>query len=86
MPHYNIWIRTTDDNKWKAIDNRSEWLHKKLSENDKRIVKIEGQLGTYEPVKKRIAEIKPDWKPCKHGSDPKMCKYAKFINGKKICK
>lgn len=25
-------------------------------------------------------------KLCKHGADPAMCKHAKFINGKKVCK
>lgn len=31
MPHYNIWIRAEDDEKWQALENRSEWLHKHLS-------------------------------------------------------
>mgnify|MGYP001594439690 CR=1 FL=1 len=27
MPHVNIWIRKEDEEKWKAIENKPEWLH-----------------------------------------------------------
>jgi hypothetical protein len=35
-----------------------------------------------EPEAKAVGEVKL----CKHGSFPELCKFAKVINGKKICK
>lgn len=31
MPKVTIWIRVDDEAKWKAIENKPEWLHAKLN-------------------------------------------------------
>jgi len=31
MPRYNIYIRNEDEAKWKAIENKPEWLHEHLN-------------------------------------------------------
>lgn len=31
MPSYHIWIRKEDEAKWKAIENKPEWLHEHLN-------------------------------------------------------
>lgn len=38
-----------------------------------------------EPVAKQIAEVF-DVSLCKHGASPEFCKYAKVVNGKKVCR
>ena len=30
-----------------------------------------------EEVIEKVAKTKSDWRPCKHGTDPKFCKFAK---------
>lgn len=34
MPKYNIWIRVEDNDKWKAIADKPEWLHKRLNSKE----------------------------------------------------
>lgn len=37
------------------------------------------------PIVEKIAEVF-DVSLCKHGASPEYCKYAKVVNGKKVCK
>lgn len=32
MPRYNIWIRVDDNDIWQSIQDKPEWLHRKLQE------------------------------------------------------
>lgn len=78
MPTISIFIRKDDLPKWKDLDNKSEWLHNKLSSNFdivneslvKPLLKENHRLG--KAIDKEIRNL-----TCRHGSDPKFCKFSK---------
>lgn len=39
-----------------------------------------------EPFIDKLNKVTGGIKTCKHGSDPALCKFAKIVNGKKVCK
>lgn len=39
-----------------------------------------------EPLVDKLNKVTGGIKTCKHGSDPELCKFAKVVNGKKVCK
>lgn len=85
MPRVDIWIRKENEDTWNSIGDKSRWVNDRLSrqtELKKEITKplvFEPKFAQEyppEPIMK-IAEIKPDWKSCKHGADPEFCKFSK---------
>lgn len=78
-----IYLRQEDEDKWNAVENKSEFIHVALNRSPKdtgpsTVPNNVGLLGINKPqVSKTIAVF------CKHGADPRFCKHAK--NGKK-CK
>ena len=74
--HANIWIRKENEETWKSIQDKSDWLNKHLS--------AEGPPRV-QPVKlPRGPRVNPlDDLMCKHGFDPRLCKFTK---PGKICK
>lgn len=77
MPTISVFIRVDDLPKWKALEKKSQWLHDRLIEKPFRAQTLNEQVST---VKKIINA--PD-KLCKHGADPKFCKFSK---PGKLCK
>lgn len=49
MPRKNVWIRDDDLPTWKAIENKSQWIHEALRGTDPE---------TYNPAAKERAEIR----------------------------
>lgn len=113
MPTISVFIRKDDLDKFKALPNKSEFLHNALNDDarinepfsmDKALrfgVEILEKGGKLEePALKNIKQNKdgtlridnpdkpfyasriPELKFCKHGADPRLCKFAK----KGICK
>lgn len=86
-----IHIRTSDEHIWKAITNKSEFIHKALNrliENE--VVEVIAPAPIKESLKAgfeaietpdeditAVQEVKPSFKLCKHGADPKFCRFAK---------
>ena len=90
MPRVNIFIRKEDTDKWKAIDNKSEWVHLQLNKSTEAVedpllevtVMSKYELETEAP--KSIFK-KETWRQCKNGHAipafqnkclGKGCKYA----------
>jgi hypothetical protein len=42
MPDYHVWVRKEDETIWNSIQDRPEWLHKKLQEEKDRHTRIDG--------------------------------------------
>lgn len=53
MPKVTIWIRVADEAKWKAIEDKPEWLHEHLNQ---------GSL-TYANMDKIFSEVQGDESP-----------------------
>lgn len=43
MAKHTIYIREADEDKWKDIPNKSEWVHKKLNEDSSDTINIKGE-------------------------------------------
>ena len=83
MPKVTVYVRNEDLDKWKAVEKKTEFIHNALNpdENDGRLAtryELVDDKGNWNP--KEIPIYPDDVKPCKHGYDPKMCKFSK--NGK----
>lgn len=53
MPHYNIWIREQDNEKWLELTNRSAFLHDSLNASETivgGIRKTKAKPGTIDPM------------------------------------
>jgi len=79
MPQVTVYIRDDDLKKWKTLKKKSEFIHSALNRTNKGI--------PLEVIGTAAAKKGPNYNPpttlpklCKHGSDPKFCKFAK--NGK----
>jgi hypothetical protein len=87
MPQVTTYIRKDDMDKWQAIEKKSEFIHNALNKKPEP-VGVYGQ-GLPEKVEPLIINNSKDVLKttgsglCKHGADPKYCKFAK--NGK-VCK
>lgn len=99
MPTVSVFIRKGDLEKWKALENKSKWLHEHLNVSDYGLehakeltqslstsTKLRQDLLNKSTLKQNPELFKKIYKLCKHGADPKLCKHAKVINGKKVCK
>lgn len=80
MPHYNIWIREVDNEKWLAIKNRSSWLHDHLDALNQepgkpRFITPPAHKKAPEKLNKTTL-IYQTTKSCKHGFPTTTCKYA----------
>jgi len=81
MPRVDVWIRKNDFDKWEAIKDKPEFLHNALNVREayldlsptERVIAKQALAD----IPKKIAEVKSDWKPCKHGADPRFCKFSK---------
>lgn len=92
-----IHIRTSDEEQWKALGNKSEFIHNALMwKNDSDILRDPGLHEQFDEATKEAGKVLNEVsdtpqairnlisiKPCKHGADPRFCKFAK--NGK-VCK
>lgn len=88
----DVWTRFGLEKKKSELVNHLLELH---YEND---VVEPGSFKAYDngdvsyivnPIKKPsevLEKLKPEGKLCKHGTSMEFCKFAKFINGKKVCK
>lgn len=65
-----------------VVKNKAEFLHNALNHSPKPPRVSDGSLA---PLIKSLIETGKA-PTCKHGADPSICKYAKFINGNKVCK
>jgi hypothetical protein len=125
-----IHIRRSDEEKWRAIENKSEFIHNALNPDiPKHTQEMIDQGYSREAVQEAMKNGLPtelEWdaqhpeaapfytKPpktpkdlesdpivtaqkafdkevkagrmCPHGADPRFCKHAKMVKGKKICK
>lgn len=79
----NIYIRKSNEPRWKEITNKSAWVNAMLEKSPPNSIvekkSLEHHAGL--PVKQlgkvhsKLDEMAP--KVCPHGADPKFCKYAK---------
>jgi hypothetical protein len=98
MPKVTVYIRNEDYEKWKAIEEKTEFIHGALKNGtasgaDKeysRPTRAAEKLPTTEEQIESIAKaqskfmktdssgrIISDRGSCKHGADPKLCRFAK---------
>jgi hypothetical protein len=71
VPNITIYIRKEDWDKWLSLNDKPNWLHEKLNEMTIPTVRY----SSSEDLNKLVAKA---WaKTCKHGYDPKLCKFAK---------
>lgn len=98
MPKVTVYVRKEDYPKWKAIEEKTEFIHKSLSNFEiayrptpkvnllrqvkyfnKPTLQIPVGLDPTKEPHEALNEIveKLDFKLCKHGADPKLCKFAK---------
>ena len=76
MPQVTVYVRSEDLEKWKAVEKKSEFIHKALNfEQGIPTSRKYRELEMPHPNPK-IKVWVPE-KSCKHGSDPKFCKHAK---------
>lgn len=81
MPDVKVYIRSEDLDKWKAIEKKAEFIHVALNQRqpaDHRPLTSSDiqELGlTLDKATNKA--VSQGFKPCKHGSDPNFCKFAK---------
>lgn len=71
MAKVTIWIRKEDEEKWNAIENKPAWLHEQINHSRLGIPAINGIPLNTSAGRKEESKLF-----CKHGADPKLCKYA----------
>lgn len=100
MPNVSTYVRTEDLSKYLEIAKEkgawTEFIHNALNVEVISSISPSVSAVSYayvKPVKtEQVAElpaikrILEKNKLCKHGMDPRFCKHAKFVNGKKVCK
>lgn len=69
MPQVTVYVRKDDLPKWEALKKKSEFIHNALNP-------VPTMVGGEVFEAKDGGKFKPI-KVCKHGSDPKFCKFAK---------
>lgn len=84
MPRTTVYIRNDDLEKWKLIENKAELISQAINRSIiQPVIKKSGEIKTRQtivpssviPLLEKVTGS--DWKPCKHGADPKFCKFAK---------
>lgn len=74
MPNKTIYIRKEDLDKWESIEDKPGFIHNALSDSG-RPQTLDEAIAAYSRPMNGLP-----FKPCKHGADPKFCRFAK--NGK----
>lgn len=60
MPKVTIWIRKEDEDKWKAIENKPEWLHDHLNQKTVKFNQYADPNPTYDKESALPARIQLD--------------------------
>jgi hypothetical protein len=80
MPQVTVYIRERDLEKWKAIEKKSEFIHKALNFEYGTPTKVSTFNTPSHIPKVSTSNIESNrTKPvvCKHGYSPSLCKFAK---------
>lgn len=96
MPQVTVYIREDDIDLWRAVEKKSEFIHNALGEQPIKMAydpvtqTVAGKpiKDVLEPKKDAFDALKQTFGVtlCKHGASPGLCKHAKVVNGKKVCK
>jgi hypothetical protein len=73
----NIWIRKENEEKWNNVPDKSNWINTILSNSDDTSRYGKERPSPAGPIVEVLSEVLPEIKLCKHGSDPKFCKFSK---------
>ena len=90
MPTVSIYIKNEDWEAWRGLEKPSEFIHNALNNGaaalhlaqasvmeDRAINKFAKTPSTAKEYTAEVARTFDKLGVCKHGSDPKFCKYAK---------
>lgn len=82
MPTISVFIRKNDLEKFKALENKSEFIHNAL--NASRIIPPSFHVGSDQVDPSGDGGATPPASTkCKHGYDPRFCKFAKYDKTRK---
>lgn len=83
MPTVSLYIKDEDYAKYQAIEKKSEFIHNALNGHVFESVPTKLPEPILSPGVENIKTfLETPFRLCKHGADPKLCKFAK----KGICK